>query len=180
MTSATPMFDANGDPFWLCERHPETETALRCGRCETPICPKCMIHTPGGIRCPECAKLRRPPMYEHSRMDYAKAIGVALVLAPALGLAGAFLIPTRGIGGFFLLIGLFVGSAVGGMVAEAIRRATRGKLGTGMQVVAVLTIVVAAVLRVIFAGAPIETVVTNMMSLVIVGVGAFAAWGRLR
>ncbi|MCY4455281.1 MAG: rhomboid family intramembrane serine protease, partial [Chloroflexi bacterium] len=31
-----------------CERHPRTETELSCGRCETPICPQCMVHAPGG------------------------------------------------------------------------------------------------------------------------------------
>lgn len=39
----------------FCARHPQTETGLRCGRCDTPICPRCMVHSSVGIRCPECA-----------------------------------------------------------------------------------------------------------------------------
>lgn len=38
-----------------CARHPQTETGLRCGRCDTPICPRCMVHASIGIRCPDCA-----------------------------------------------------------------------------------------------------------------------------
>lgn len=176
----TTMTDANGDPVYLCARHPETETVLQCGRCETPICPRCMIHTPGGIRCPDCAKLRRPPMYELAPLDYAKALGVAALLAPALGFAGAFLLPVQGLRGFFIFIALFVGSGVGALVAEAIRRVTNGKRGVAMQAIAVATLVGAAVARVIFAGAPLDALFTDMAGLLIVGVGAFAAWGRLR
>ena len=25
-----------------CATHPNVQTALRCGRCDTPICPKCL------------------------------------------------------------------------------------------------------------------------------------------
>ncbi|MBN9389452.1 MAG: hypothetical protein J0I20_15595 [Chloroflexi bacterium] len=38
-----------------CARHPNVETLLRCGRCNTPICPRCMVHSGVGIRCPDCA-----------------------------------------------------------------------------------------------------------------------------
>ena len=37
-----------------CERH-GTATALRCGRCETPICPRCSVRTEVGQRCTDCA-----------------------------------------------------------------------------------------------------------------------------
>ncbi len=38
----------------FCTRHPQVETGLRCGRCQTPICPRCMIYTAVGLRCPDC------------------------------------------------------------------------------------------------------------------------------
>jgi hypothetical protein len=43
------------EPVIYCARHPNTETMLRCGRCDTPICPRCMVHSGVGIRCPDCA-----------------------------------------------------------------------------------------------------------------------------
>src|SRR3990170_1837286 len=33
-----------------CARHPDTETGLLCGRCETPICPRCVVMTDVGAR----------------------------------------------------------------------------------------------------------------------------------
>ncbi|MEX1022973.1 MAG: hypothetical protein WD058_07475 [Dehalococcoidia bacterium] len=168
------------DPVVFCSRHPEVETALECGRCATPICPRCMVHTPGGIRCPDCARLRRPPMYELGPLDYAKALGVAAVLGPLMGFVGALFIPVRGFGGLFLLLALFIGSGAGALVAEGIRRVTRGKRGLGMGIVAALALVSAHVTRVVLAGAPIDALFNDIAGLLIVGVGIFAAWGRLR
>ena len=37
-----------------CYRHPERETALRCSRCERPICGFCSHDSPVGQRCPQC------------------------------------------------------------------------------------------------------------------------------
>ena len=42
----------------VCYRHPDRETGVACSNCERPICPDCMISTPVGFRCPECAKQR--------------------------------------------------------------------------------------------------------------------------
>lgn len=41
-----------------CYRHPGRETNVACSRCARPICPDCMISTPVGMRCPECARQR--------------------------------------------------------------------------------------------------------------------------
>lgn len=172
--------DQNGDPIYFCERHPEVETALQCGRCGTPICPRCMVHTPGGIRCPDCARLRRPPMYELAPTDYAKAIGTAVVLAAALGFIGGLLIPARGFGGFFLLLALFVGSGAGGLVAEALHRATNGKRGPVMQGIAAAALVSALLVRAVLIGLGLGEIFTDLAGLLIVAVGIFAAWGRLR
>ena len=39
-----------------CYRHPKVATALSCGRCERPICTRCAINGPAGIRCRECSR----------------------------------------------------------------------------------------------------------------------------
>src|SRR5215210_368198 len=41
-----------------CYRHPGRETNVSCSSCARPICPDCMISTPVGMRCPECARQR--------------------------------------------------------------------------------------------------------------------------
>ena len=35
----------------FCYRHPERETYVRCGRCDRPICTKCAMLGPVGMRC---------------------------------------------------------------------------------------------------------------------------------
>ena len=46
-----------------CSYHPDTLTRLRCSRCGKPICPRCGVRTPVGLRCPECAGVRGLPTY---------------------------------------------------------------------------------------------------------------------
>lgn len=41
-----------------CYRHPGRDTNVSCSSCDRPICPDCMISTPVGMRCPECARQR--------------------------------------------------------------------------------------------------------------------------
>ncbi len=64
-----------------CAAHPNVETNLRCGKCGKPICPRCMVQTPVGARCPECARLYKLPTYRVSKQYYLKAIGTALGMA---------------------------------------------------------------------------------------------------
>ena len=43
-----------------CSRHGERETLLTCGRCGQPYCTACLIHTPAGQRCHQCAGRQSP------------------------------------------------------------------------------------------------------------------------
>jgi hypothetical protein len=45
---------------YYCGRHKKEATRVRCGRCETPICTRCAVHGPAGVRCRECARNRVP------------------------------------------------------------------------------------------------------------------------
>ena len=62
----------------MCLFHPGQETKLRCSKCERPICAKCMVSTPVGSRCPDCASVSRLPTYTLSPMGAAKAFGAGL------------------------------------------------------------------------------------------------------
>jgi len=120
---------------WPCAADPRVETYLRCGRCEKPICPRCMIQTPVGSRCRDCAQLRKLPMFVLSPLDYLKAIGAAL----GGGIGGAIvltlvldLVPFAGFLRFFIMAGL------GYVVGEAVSRATGNKQGNVLGVIAAL------------------------------------------
>jgi hypothetical protein len=46
-----------GEPgVYYCSKHRKETTRITCGRCEKPICPKCTVHGPVGVRCHACAR----------------------------------------------------------------------------------------------------------------------------
>ena len=79
-----------------CYRHPDRETGVSCSSCSRPICTDCMIPTPVGMRCPECAKQKTKVRTASSlsaahepRATYAIiAVNVLGVLAQALTAGG--------------------------------------------------------------------------------------------
>ena len=74
-----------------CKRHPEVETSVSCGRCGDPICPRCMIHAPVGVRCPDCGKSRPAPTFDVSTPFLLRGIGAGLAVALGGGLAVSFI-----------------------------------------------------------------------------------------
>lgn len=163
-----------------CETHSDIESELRCGRCERLICPRCLVYTPGGVRCRDCAQLRRPVMYELAPGHYFRAGAAAAVVGAGLGVAGALLLPPDSRVPFFgLLLALLAGSGAGTLMAEAITRATRGKRGTSVQWIAVAGLVLAAVIRLAVAG-EFDRVTSDLLGLFALAIALVAAWGRLR
>ena len=123
-----------------CARHPDIETDLRCGKCLTPICPKCMVQTPVGARCPKCAALKKLPVFEVSPIFYLRAIAAGLATGAVLGVIWPF-IP---LGGFFLF---FIALVVGYVIGEAVSLAANRKRGPGLQVIAGISVVVSYTVR---------------------------------
>jgi hypothetical protein len=106
MTAPVPSSD---DTTLRCARHPGIETVLRCGRCDTPICPRCLISTPVGARCPTCAQVKRFAMLlKPAELARASAFGIG---TGALGTVIVGFIPFLGLLGY-MLMGFLVGEAV--------------------------------------------------------------------
>src|ERR671920_326717 len=74
-----------------CSYHPDTPTRLRCSRCGKPICPRCGVRTPVGLRCPECAGVRGLPTYPTDSTSLAKATGVGFALAILIGVIWGYI-----------------------------------------------------------------------------------------
>lgn len=129
--SAPP--EAEGPAAVRCAAHPRTETYLRCGRCETPICPQCMIMTPVGARCRGCARLRKLPQFEVRPLDFLRG-AIAGIGAATLGTILLQFVPGLGLFGFILTLGL------GYLAGEATTAAARRKRGTPLAVVAALAV----------------------------------------
>ncbi len=68
-----------GPTTTYCARHSDTPTRLRCGKCETLVCPQCMVHSPVGVRCADCANVTRLPTFDVSKPYLARALTAAIV-----------------------------------------------------------------------------------------------------
>lgn len=165
-----------------CETHPSVETELACGKCGKAICPRCMHHTPVGVRCRECANLRRLPQYEISSGHLVRGLGAALVSGAVLGIVWGILLPFAA----FFLFGLLLGLGLGYGVGEAVSAATNRKVGPPLQAIAAVGVVVAylvrsAILASALRGIAITDIVTNdVFGYIVVILGVFVAIGRVR
>jgi uncharacterized membrane protein len=152
-----------GEPgVYICARHKNTHTRLRCGRCETPICPKCTVMTPVGARCRDCGTNRSSHIFQLSPLQ----VLVALVVSIGLGALGAYIVDWIP---FFGLFALFYAPAVGTLAGKAIVRATGGKRGTKLAVVSVAGLLVGVLL----AALAVSTIANPFLWLF----GALAAGG---
>ena len=130
-----------------CARHPNVETELSCGRCETPICPRCAVFTVVGARCPACAPTRKLPQFEIGPLYLLRGGAAALAAGAGLGAVWGVLLPGRM--GFF---GLLLGALLGYLIAEAVGAATNRKSGTPLQVVAAGGVIAAYLVHNLVAG----------------------------
>ena len=101
-----------------CARHPQVETYVRCSKCDKAICPDCMISTPVGYRCRDCAGIRALPMSNLRPMLLVQAVAAAVALVFGGGLIWAMVFQAR-----FPMLLVIAGMGVGFLVAEGISRA---------------------------------------------------------
>jgi len=161
-----------------CARHPQVETALRCGRCETLICPRCLVQTPVGARCPDCANVRRIPTVEVKPMFIARGVGGALVAGAAIGAFWGYALE-GGRGGFGLgFFFIFVAMGIGWAISEAVSLATNRKRGYVLQSAAVLGVILAYVVHNVVSGAGIAPT-GDVWGYIATVIAAAFAWQRL-
>ena len=99
----------------VCYRHSSRETAISCSNCERPICTDCMVYTPVGIKCPDCARLPRSAIVRLKPDRAARTIVSAGVGGLVLGLG--MLLLQAAVGLFFtLILGYLIGIAMSEIV----------------------------------------------------------------
>ena len=69
----------NAAHWHSCYQHPQTETGLRCNRCDRPICAKCAKSTPVGYKCLDCIRDIQAPYFNGSRSGFVISPQVALL-----------------------------------------------------------------------------------------------------
>lgn len=121
------------DDKTYCARHPKEETALTCASCGTPICPRCMVATPVGMKCPDCGRNRKSALYQ--------ARPERLLLAAIVSLVAGALTALIGEVGFFVI---FVSIPYGYFAGSMILKASGMKRGLKIEIIAGAGMVVGA------------------------------------
>lgn len=118
-----------------CARHPGVETNLRCASCGTPICPRCMVTTPVGMKCRQCGTGVNSVLYQPSVLQMVLAGLVGAAAGAVAGWAVEFSASY-----FTILLAIIYGGFVGQMILNACGR----KRGLRVEVPAALGMILGA------------------------------------
>lgn len=118
-------------PTLFCANHPQTETTLRCNRCEKPICIKCAILTPTGYRYKECVKGQQKQFETSQTFDYP----LAFVVAGVLAFLGSLVLPR------WILLAIIGSPIAGTAIAEAVRFVVRRRRSKRLSMVVVVGVI---------------------------------------
>jgi hypothetical protein len=177
--------DDDSGPLY-CYRHPKSETYVRCGRCDQPICPKCAVQGPVGFRCRQCGLVKSATISSFTprqlALGLAIPIGGGAILGYLGGQVGFYAIFIAFFAGAFLAEGFvrFVGMKRGPIV----RAMLYGGLALGFLAGAILEIAT-------FAGAyvgegegplPLSLWLQTVLPYALIGLGATiaGAYSRVR
>ena len=175
--------DADDGPLY-CYRHPASETYVRCGRCDQPICPKCAVQGPVGFRCRQCGLVKSATISDFTPQKLAYGLAVSIGGGAILGYLGGQL-------GFY---SIFVAFFAGAFIAEGFVRAVGLKRGPTVRSMLygglALGFAVGAILQIsMFWGSvpmeeelPLEFWLQSMLPYLAIGLGAAiaGAYSRVR
>jgi hypothetical protein len=159
-----------------CATHPDVETNLRCGKCGKLICPKCLVQTPVGSRCRDCAKLYKLPTYRLSTPYYFRAIGTALGMAVVVGLAWGFVNSLFS----FIYLNLIIAAGVGYAIGEVVSLSVNRKRGIPLAVIGSVAVVIGYLVGIFTFGEVPSLGLSLILDLVGIGIGISTAVSRLR
>jgi hypothetical protein len=132
MTELPTAFPTTGPT--QCAYHPDTETRLRCSRCGKPICPRCGVRTPVGMRCPDCAGTR--PTVAVNPAGTLRAAAAGLAVAAVVGVGWAF----------FPEWGFYWALLLGFGAVETMVHFLRGRTGFDLQAIAIAVVLFGVIL----------------------------------
>lgn len=167
MTSPEPL---------KCATHPDVETNLRCGKCGKPICPMCLVQTPVGARCRDCAKVSRLPTFNMAPAYFLRAVGAALGMAVVIGLAWGYVISLFS----FVYLNLIIAGGIGYAIGEVTSLAVNRKRGTWLAVIGSIGVVGCYLVAIFTFGEVPRVGLGIVLDIVGVAIGISGAVARLR
>ncbi len=166
----TPELNINEETVHYCQVHPDRETELRCNMCERYMCVDCAVRTPVGYRCRECVRGVENRFFTASVVDY---LLVAAVIGG--GMAGTSYLMLALRLGFFWLIWLFAGIALGGALAQAALQVTQRRRGRYSGQVAAGAAAAGVIAVGVFTGA-----IGSLIYLIYLAVVVSTVYGRFQ
>jgi len=158
-----------------CATHPEIETNLKCGKCGKPICPKCMVQTLVGARCPDCARLYKLPTYRVSAKHYLRAVGTALGMAIVCGVVWGL------IGSFVpYFLNLLLAAGAGYAIGEVVSLSVNRKRGTGLATIAGIAVAISYLVSLLLPWGLPFGLSFHFLDLLALALGIYVAVSRLR
>ncbi len=159
-----------------CAFHPDVETNLRCGKCGQPICPKCMVETPVGAKCPDCARVTKLPTYRLSAKKYLIAAGTALGMAIATGFIWGIL------RGFlpYIYVNLILAGGIGYAIGEVVGLSVNRKRGKWLALIGAVAIPVSYLASIPGNMLFKYDAVFHSLDILAIAIGIFVAVIRLR
>jgi len=169
-----------------CVRHPDTTSNLGCSRCGDLICPQCMVQSPVGGRCPDCANIGQPAIFRATASEFSTAIALSVVSALVIGVAYAVIVWILWVLPLGFMIGnvaaSFVIALAGAPVGDLVRRVGRNKLDARLRIVAAVTM-----LGIWIVGFTVASmlgvwngVFLNIVAYIGLGVSIYVAMNRVR
>jgi hypothetical protein len=104
-----------------------------------------MVQTAVGVRCPECAGLKKLPTYQVNSVYYLRAAGAGLGIALLCGAAWGFLNSLLS----FFLFSILLGAAAGFAIGEVVSLAANRKRGNGLATVGGTAVVISYIIGVL-------------------------------
>ena len=172
---------------YRCTRHKEIGTNLRCGRCEDLICPKCLIQSPVGSRCPECSKIGQPNILRASKFELFKVLisGILLTIIGGilLGVICRILWATPIGYQFGSILTAITLSLFGVLIGEITRRIGKYKIDRRIKIISGMTIVgiyvIGSIFSVEYLNIP-RILFFNIVTYIGVAFGIYIAINRIR
>jgi DNA-directed RNA polymerase subunit RPC12/RpoP len=132
-----------------CYYHPSVETNLLCSNCEKPICPKDIVYTNVGVKCPDCARPIGRMRGGLKPIYYWRSFGFGFLSALLGGILVGELRLIIPYGNFVLAL------ALGYLVGETVSQGAKGNTGRRLQAIAAICAFIAFVLSGYISGHPL-------------------------
>lgn len=153
-----------------CARHPQEKTVIRCATCGTPICPKCMVVTPVGMKCPDCGR--------NANAALSEIPALKMLLVVIISLASGYIAAIIGSLGFLIML---FSLPFGYFVGRTILRVVGMKHGSMLEAVTGAGIVLGAFgFKMLIENVPMLTLLMSPTFLIAVVVTLMGAIAKIR